>query len=273
MVCPKCGAKIKKTDLSPVCKHCGAHIMYYNQEEDLARDAKKTELEFAKARLLGAKVKTAYIKGRYAILRLIMCFACAGAMFIPLCNVNINFPWWNYKISIDAIGLYNIIKDSFWTLFGAASDIGILSPLVINIFASIIIYIITLFLTVISSCVWLFSFFNIKKSTRVMMHIGLVEQCLCALNTVLSIIITHSANSYSFISGTFTGGSLICLICFGLFTFANYMLNKKGQKVELKDADKKRIEIYEQVKNGEIEIDSLPLPVVKDDNKEKNGNE
>ena len=61
MKCPKCGVEIARFDLSPNCKKCGVHIMYYTQDEDLRRDAKKTELEFTSARLLAAKFKAAYL--------------------------------------------------------------------------------------------------------------------------------------------------------------------------------------------------------------------
>ena len=61
MKCPNCECEIKRFDLAPNCKNCGVHIMYFTQEEDLKRDAKKTELEFANARYLKAKLKAALL--------------------------------------------------------------------------------------------------------------------------------------------------------------------------------------------------------------------
>ena len=45
MHCPKCNGEIPFYDIRPNCKHCGVNIWYYTQQRDLARDAKRTELE------------------------------------------------------------------------------------------------------------------------------------------------------------------------------------------------------------------------------------
>ena len=55
MKCPKCGGEIPFYDLHPNCKHCGVNIMYYMQNDGLMRDAKRTELEAAVARMIVAR--------------------------------------------------------------------------------------------------------------------------------------------------------------------------------------------------------------------------
>ena len=41
--CPKCGAKLKKTDWRPNCWNCGVNIMYYGMEARLDEDAERAE--------------------------------------------------------------------------------------------------------------------------------------------------------------------------------------------------------------------------------------
>ena len=69
MKCPKCGGEIPFYDLKPNCRHCGVNIMYYTQEAGLIRDAKRTELEGAVARMVIARVKAAFIGGKLQIFR------------------------------------------------------------------------------------------------------------------------------------------------------------------------------------------------------------
>ena len=64
MKCPKCGGEIPFYDLKPKCKHCGVNIMYFVHETELARDAKRAELDFAAARLVVARVKANFIGGK-----------------------------------------------------------------------------------------------------------------------------------------------------------------------------------------------------------------
>ncbi|MCR5783530.1 MAG: hypothetical protein K6G90_12455, partial [Clostridia bacterium] len=61
MKCPKCGGEIPFYNLKPNCKYCGVNIMYFTQEEGLVRDAKRTELEGAAARMIIARVKAEFI--------------------------------------------------------------------------------------------------------------------------------------------------------------------------------------------------------------------
>ena len=61
MKCPKCGGEIPFYDLKPNCRHCGVNILYYTQDYLLERDAKRTELESAVARMVVARIKAVYV--------------------------------------------------------------------------------------------------------------------------------------------------------------------------------------------------------------------
>ena len=82
MKCPKCGGEIAFFDLKPNCKHCGVNIMYYTQNDGLMRDAKRTELESAVARMVIARIKAQFIGGKLQIARMI--FALLAAFIATL---------------------------------------------------------------------------------------------------------------------------------------------------------------------------------------------
>ena len=52
-VCPKCGRKLKLTDIKPTCPGCGVNLLYYKIEERLEVDAINAELEHAKTQKIG----------------------------------------------------------------------------------------------------------------------------------------------------------------------------------------------------------------------------
>ena len=47
-ICPKCGVKLKLTDIKPICPKCGINLIYYGMEERLLEDADKAESEHAR---------------------------------------------------------------------------------------------------------------------------------------------------------------------------------------------------------------------------------
>ena len=89
MNCPKCGGHIPFYDIRPNCKHCGVNIWYYSQQTQLTRDAKRTELEGAAARMVIARVKAAFIGSKLAIARLVITLGAIAVLLLPFGSVRL----------------------------------------------------------------------------------------------------------------------------------------------------------------------------------------
>lgn len=269
MKCPKCSAQIKRFDLAPNCKKCGVHIMYYTQEEDLARDAKKTELEFTSARILTAKLKTAFIGGKIQIARIVFTLLAVAVLVLPSYNVKLSFPWWEYEISVGALGIYGMISDSFWQLFDSISSLGAVNSLNTVMIVSFALLALTALATVALFACLLFSFLNIKataKGSIISAAVGILSQIA---STVTMFLALNLSGAYEFIATKPLFGSVIGIAVLSVLLSVNIILAVNPPEVQLKDADKKRLEIKQKLKNGELTLDELPLPIVKEAPAEK----
>ncbi len=265
MKCPKCSVEINRFDLSPNCKKCGVHIMYFTQEEDLARDAKKTELEFTSARLLLAKIKAAYIKGKVPVMRIVFTLLSIASLLLPHYNIRLSFPWWEYEISTGALGIYNIIADSFWQLFGALSSVGAGKALFTLLMCSLAFLAATALCVVAAAVAWLISFINIKKTAKVMAGASIAAIIFQLTGTVISFIAVNISGSLEFISVKPLFGGIVSAVILAVLFTLNLLLILHEPEIPIKEADRKRIEIKKMLKNGEITLDELPLPIVEEE--------
>lgn len=264
MNCPKCNAEIGRFDLAPNCKKCGVHIMYYTQEEDLIRDAKKTELEFTSARLIAAKLKAAFIKGKIPVMRIIFTLLSAASLVLPLYNINLSFPWWEYEISVGALGIYNIISDSFWKIFPALSDIGVGKTLFVLMICSFILLLLAALATAGCLITWLLSFINIKKTSKICVGFSVFGILSQLSGTVISFIAMNLSGAFEFITAKPLFGGIVSIAMLGGLLATNIMLIINEPVIPVKEADRKRLEIKDKLKKGEITLDELPLPIVEE---------
>lgn len=269
MKCPKCGTQIKRFDLAPNCKKCGVHILYYTQEEDLKRDAKKTELEFASARLLVAKLKAAFIGGRVQILRAVFLLLSAASFLLPSFNISLSFPWWEYEISVGAIGVYNLISDSFYSLFGVLTDIQFAKLLFIFTLCSFITLVLSVLCVLGCAAAWLLSFINMKKTALTGVIFSSLAIASELARTVLSFLAVNTAGQYEFISVKPLFGTILSIVILGALLAVNIILMFTEPEIRIKEADRQRLEIKKQLKEGVITLDSLPLPIVEESEEEK----
>ncbi|MBQ6022824.1 MAG: hypothetical protein IJL25_07850, partial [Clostridia bacterium] len=113
MKCPKCGGEIPFYDLKPNCRHCGVNVLYYTQEEGLIRDAKRTELEGAAARMVIARVKAQFIGSKLVIVRLAFSILAVAALLVPFAGVKYNAPLLHQELSLGIIGLIQSFMNGF----------------------------------------------------------------------------------------------------------------------------------------------------------------
>lgn len=267
MKCPKCGVEIARFDLSPNCKKCGVHIMYYTQDEDLRRDAKKTELEFTSARIFVAKLKAAFIQGKAVILRFVFLLLGICSLLLPVFNVKLSFPWWEYEISVGALGIYNMFTDSIWTMLGAFSDIGVGKLLFIITLVTILLLVVTALCLVGCFGAWILSFINIRKTSKIAVGFAVPAILSGIGSTVLSFIAVNLSGAIEFVSVKPYFGGVLTVLIMAAFIAANAAIINNPPEIPVKEADRKRLEIKEKLKKGEITLDELPLPIVEEEEK------
>lgn len=268
MKCPKCGTEIARFDLAPNCKKCGVHILYYTQEEDLMRDAKKTELEFASARLLAAKIKAAFIGGKVQTARIVFILLSVASLLLPHYNVQLSFPWWEYKLSVGAIGIYSIISDAFYKIFLPLGELGAADGLYNITLASFALLIAAVLCVAVCFILWLLSFINIKKTALGSIITAAAAVCCQLTGTVLSFIAVTLSGAYEHISVKPLFGGIVSTVIIGIYAVLCLLMLVNTPEIIIKEADKKRFEIKTKLKNKEITLDELPLPIVKEDRDE-----
>lgn len=258
MVCPKCKAHIPTFDLKPNCKHCGVNIMLYTQEKDLARDAKRAELEFANARIIVAKIKAAFIKGALPIIRLVFILLLAGALVLPVSSATFSFPLFNQEISLSALGIYQLFDNGALSLIPDFATSTLFAAATKQMLLIAGIYLIALVLSVVLLVVELLSFISIKKTAKAMTVISAIG---AAVSAVLSIMVFTLKAEQSFITFNKGFGAFAVLLCFIVCFFCNYKIFKSEIKLDLRENDLERREILKKVRSGEINLDDLSLPV------------
>ena len=123
--CPKCGAHLKLTDWRPTCPHCGINLIYYGMEERLLEDADKAESEHAVFQKKLDRLKASFIGSPLTIIRIVLSLLPIGALMLPLANVSFWGPFFEKKVSVNAITIYNAVSaldfDALFKYIGSGS--------------------------------------------------------------------------------------------------------------------------------------------------------
>ena len=261
MKCPKCGGEIGLFDLRPNCKHCGINIMYYTQHEGLVRDAKRTELESAVARMVVARIKAAFIGGKLQIMRMIAVVCAVCVLMIPFIGVRYTVPFFDKKLSIGLIGLIqsfgdgmllkqiDFIKSALFSKFAASEAIILL------------LFVIILLIDILIFGAYCIGFINLTKSTKfmkIMSAIGAVISLVTQIAVIVLKVSVHG-NEYAVISVGF--GALASFAVFVIMFILNNALLKKGIEPTYREYDPKRKDLLKKIRAGEVDLDSLSLPV------------
>lgn len=122
-VCPKCGRKLKLTDIKPTCPGCGVNLLYYKIEERLEVDAINAELEHAKTQKRVDRAKDAMFGTPLAIVRLVFLVLVVGMFFVPLATFHVVGPYFDKTTTLNALEIYNSVSsldfDGMFVLAGS----------------------------------------------------------------------------------------------------------------------------------------------------------
>ncbi len=117
-LCPKCGKKLKLTDIKPTCPHCTTNLLYYKIEERLEVDALNAELEHARTQKKMDRAKASMIGGPFAIARDVLLVLTVVAFLLPLAKLSAAGPFFEVSKSIGAIDLVDKVSNLDFDLFG-----------------------------------------------------------------------------------------------------------------------------------------------------------
>ena len=261
MKCPKCGGEIPLLDLKPNCKHCGVNIMYFTQEAGLARDAKRTELEGAAARMVIARVKTEFIGSKLAIVRMVISVLSVAALLVPFGGAKYSAPFFNEAFSVGILGLIKGFQNGMLTglssylgssVFGGATK----AALVPGAF-----FVIALLLDLLIACALLLGFLNLTKSAKLMKNVALIGAAVCVAGQIAAAVVKSTAAQSPAAEVTMGFGALAAMAMFLALFFLNRAMLKKGIEPAYRPNDIKRREMLKKVRAGEVDLDSLPLPI------------
>lgn len=267
--CPKCGKKLHIYNVSQFCPECGTNMTFYGFAETFIKEAKMAELSQANVHVKVKRLKAAYIGSKLAIARLVVMLLPAVAFLIPAGSFGLNIPFAGDNFDFSGLGIYNLFNagglDYLLSLisspFAGADAKALMIALAVYALAALTAVVILLL-----SLLCFISYKNMQKITAVASAIGLVETVatIVLFKGFVSDVTSGLGDKTSgLFTATFSGiGLFVLLLMFAVVFAVNLLLWIKGIPVEYGEGMEERTEIYKKVKNGTINVDDLPQPVV-----------
>ena len=269
MNCPACGTPIKRFDLAPNCKKCGVSILYFSQEEDLKKDAKKAELEFAKARAVVGKIKATYVDSGLVIARLVVGLLSLIVFLVPFIKLTINLPLVSTGFSTGIIGIYQLISSGMWQQLLNMYSSGVGGAVTAAVAAHIVCYVFAVLMQVCNLVTMLLAAIDIRRGAKTLAIFSSFA-ALGGIGALVSAIIANvAAKDSESINVMFPVGAPLFLGLIIAFLVINVKLCKNTPAYVTPELDVKRIEMLNKLKAGEIKLDDLPLPVFESEEERK----
>ena len=263
MRCPKCGGEIPFYDLKPNCRHCGVNIMYYTQEEGLARDAKRTELEGAAARMVIARIKAAFIGSKEAIIRIVLTLGAVAVLMLPFGSVELRTPFFEQSFSAGLIGVIKGFTDGMLMKLPDFLNSALFSRYMTAFLLPVGVLALLLIVGLVILCIYLLSFLKLEPTTKAIRNLSLIGAVIALLGQIVVIIFSFANPLPATPLASFSfgwGGFATAAVWLGLF-FINRIMLKNGIEPTYRENDLKRRELLKKVRAGEVDLDSLPIPI------------
>ena len=264
MHCPKCDGHIPFYDIRPNCKHCGVNIWYYTQQASMSRDAKRTELEGAAARMVIARIKAAFIGSKEAIARLVVTLGAVAVLMLPFGSVTLTAPFYEKTLSAGLIGVIKGIIDGVLMKIPAYLQSAVFSQYTKAFLLPEGVMALLLLVGVVIIGVYLLSFLRLEPLTRIIRNASLVGAIIALLGQIAVLVTAYVRPLPETPAAQFHvgwGGFAAAAVWLAMFFINRHML-KKGIEPTYRENDIKRRELLHKVRAGEIDLDSLPLPVL-----------
>ena len=265
--CPKCGKHLKIYNVSQFCPKCGVNLRFYEFEKTFYREAKYAELSNAAVHVKIRRLKAAFIGSRLTVMRLVAAVFPLAALLVPAAVISLYLPFFSEKFALSGLGLYGAFSSgSLMYLIDMNSSspggetYGVFFKALILYAAAVLIAVIILLLTLLC----FISVKNMQKITAITAGAGLVFSVVSffILNNAISNWDKCTLVSAETLQAKSGFGFLVLALAFAIVFVINLLLWIKGIPVEYDEGMEERLEIYRKVKKGEVDLDSLPQPVV-----------
>ncbi|MBQ6018695.1 MAG: hypothetical protein IJL26_00820 [Clostridia bacterium] len=261
MKCPKCGGEIPFYNLKPNCMHCGVNIMYYSQHEGLMRDAKRSELEAGVARMIIARIKAEFIGSRLAILRMVFTILAAGALCAPFIETRFHVPMFEGTFSVGIIGLIRGFQSGLLMKTPALLGSVLFAKQTVAAIVPAIFFVVIALLDILILAALIVGFLKLTQSAKFMKNTALAGMIVSAAAQIAVLVMKFTTADTETASVKLGFGALAALAMFLAIFLLNGALLKKGIEPVYRENDPKRRELLKQVRRGDVDLDSLPLPI------------
>lgn len=257
--CPKCGYKLKLTDIKQTCPECGVNLMYYGFEDRFYSDAKYAEMGFAKARIVVARLKASFIGSKFQIIRVCMFLLPVCALLIPFGNIGVSLPLFEKNVGIGIIGLIQSFTDGTFSAVssnGASVILGEESAVLFRVFCALTGALVAALLILLGTLL----LFTGYKRTAVFVCISCVMGTDCSVYVMLGVSsLVRGASGFVTASSGFGGFAVIAAFAAVFTMYA--AVAKNGIKTVYREGDEYRAEIAKKLKRGEIKFEDIPQPI------------
>lgn len=262
MKCPRCGGEIPVMDLKPTCRHCGVNILYYTQQTQLSRDAKRTELEAASARMVIARVKMNFIGGKLQIARIVLTVLAAAALLVPFGGVRYTLPFFERSFSAGLIGMIQAFQNGYILKLPAFLGSALLSRATLAAAIPTAFLLVVAVLDVMLFLALLLGFLNPERAARFARNASVVGIGICAAAQITQLLLFLRTPKTPLAAATLGFGAIAAAALFAALFLINRALLQKDRLVpQYRENDPRRKELLRKVRAGEVSLDDLPLPV------------
>ena len=194
--CPKCGKKLKFTDVSQFCPSCGVNMRFVNFEENFYKEAKYAELSQANMHVKVRHMKAAFVGSKLAIARLVVMLLPLVSLLIPAGSFAFSLPYKEAGYAFSALGVFGLFNeggfDYVMKMTGSAVDAATFTALRTALFtyaAVAVIAVVILFMSILC----FISYRNMQKIIAVTAAIGIV--CSLAGAALIGSFVKATQNS------------------------------------------------------------------------------
>lgn len=260
--CPKCGTKLRLIDIDQCCPKCGVNMRLYGFEEEFYKEAKTAELSQAGYSCKIRRLKMAFIGTPLTKARLAVMILPLVSLLIPAGNAVISLPFKEAAVPISALGLYNAFSGGEFDLIMSFASGGSEATAFAALRLTVILLAAAALFAVAALLCSLLCFASIQKMQKVICGVS-AAGAVASLATLVSVFLLKNKTAGGAILTTSPGfGLFVAVAMFAVVFVVNLLIDKKGIPVEYPEGAVERSEIWKKVKAGEIDIDSLPYPIV-----------